>query len=259
MGLRYAAKKGFRASTGGRSRCPHCQERLRWYELIPIVSFLIQIGRCRSCHKPLSLQYPIVEILAGLTLVLVPLKLGWSLLTVLWILTFLVLIAVSIIDFRLGIIPDKLTFLIALIGGAVTAHHFFSADLYAGSLLGSYSWIFMWTDNFWLNRLVGVVAGLVFFGAIHFLTRGKAMGLGDVKLAGALGLLLGWPDIALVLVLSFIVGAAYATPLLLVRKKAMKDALAFGPFMVIGVTLVFFFGYHILNGYFRLFSGFYFN
>ena len=80
------------------------------------------------------------------------------------------------------------------------------------------------------------------------------MGLGDVKLAGAIGFLLGWPDIVLALVLAFLVGSIFAIPLLLMKRKTLKDALPFGPFIVAGVTLVFFFGYHIINGYFYLFN-----
>src|SRR3989344_6253357 len=108
LSLRFSRDVGFKASRKGRSRCPYCGRTLHWYELIPVVSFLIQGGKCRSCHKRLSLQYPIVELLSALTLIFVPWQLGWSILTVLWILVFLVFILIAVIDLRLGIIPDKL-------------------------------------------------------------------------------------------------------------------------------------------------------
>ena len=80
------------------------------------------------------------------------------------------------------------------------------------------------------------------------------MGFGDVKLAGGIGALIGWPDVTLALMLAFITGSIWGVALILNRKKNMKDVLPFGPFILLGVTLVFFFGYDILNGYFSIFG-----
>ena len=254
VSLRFSRETGFRASRKGRSHCPHCAKTLKWYELIPLLSFLIQGGKCRSCSRRISLQYPIVELLAGLSLVLIPWQLGWSSLTILWILAFLLFILIAAIDLRLGIIPDKLNILVAVLGLLAALLVYFDRDL-GTSFIGSYALLFqLGEDSFWVHRLVGVMFGLVFFGGIYLFTRGKAMGLGDVKLAGAIGFLLGWPDVTLALVLAFFVGSIFAIPLLLMKRKTLKDALPFGPFIVAGVTLVFFFGYHILNGYFYLFN-----
>ncbi|MDP2650691.1 MAG: prepilin peptidase [bacterium] len=254
LALRFSPKEGFRASRKGRSRCPSCGKTLRWYELVPLVSFFIQTGKCRSCHKRISFQYPIVELLSALVFIAVPWQLGWSPLAALWIFAFLILILIAVIDLRLGIIPDKLNLLTATSGLIIAGLTYFgnNPDF---SFLGSYALLFqLEAGNFWLYRLAGVAFGLILFGGIYLLTRGKAMGLGDVKFAGALGILLGWPDAALALILAFIVGGFLAAPLIIAKRKGMKDALPFGPFIVIGVTLVFFFGYHILNGYFQLFS-----
>ncbi|MBI2013044.1 MAG: prepilin peptidase [Candidatus Colwellbacteria bacterium] len=254
VSLRFSRNEGFKASRKGRSHCPHCAKTLKWYELIPLLSFLIQGGKCRSCRKRLSLQYPIIEFLAGLSLVLTPWQLGWSPFTILWILAFLLFILIAAIDLRLGIIPDKLSILVAVLGLLTALLVYLDSDL-GTSFIGSYALLFQLGEgNFWVHRLVGVMFGLAFFGGIYLFTRGKAMGLGDVKLAGAIGLLLGWPDVALALVLAFFVGSIFAIPLLLTKRKALKDALPFGPFIVAGVTLVFFFGYHIINGYFYLFN-----
>ena len=254
VSFRFSGDEGFRASRKGRSRCPHCSRTLRWYELVPLLSFLVQGGKCRICHKRLSLQYPTVELTAGLVLVLIPWQLGWSSLTVLWISAFLLFILIAAIDLRLGIIPDKLNILVALLGLSAALLAYFDSGLET-SFLGSYALLFQLGEgSFWVHRLVGVTFGLVFFGSIYLLSRGRAMGLGDVKLAGAIGFLLGWPDIVLALVLAFLVGSIFAIPLLLMKRKTLKDALPFGPFIVAGVTLVFFFGYHIINGYFYLFN-----
>ena len=254
VSLRFSRDEGFRASRKGRSHCPHCDKTLRWYELIPLLSFLIQGGKCRSCRRRISFQYPIVELLAGLSLVLTPWQLGWSSLTILWILAFLLFILIAAIDLRLGIIPDKLNILVAVLGLFLALLVYLDSDL-GTSFIGSYALLFQLGEgNFWVHRLVGVMFGFAFFGGIYLFTRGKAMGLGDVKLAGAIGFLLGWPDVSLALVLAFFVGSIFAIPLLLTKRKTLKDALPFGPFIVAGVTLVFFFGYHIINGYFYLFN-----
>lgn len=251
--LRFSPGEGFRASRKGRSHCPHCGETLRWYELIPVVSYLLQGGKCRSCHKRLSLQYPIVELLGALVFIAVPWQLGWSFITALWILVFLVFILIAVIDLRLGIIPDKLNLLVAGLGLLIALLTYYGGVSYSG--VDGYALLFQLGEgNFWLQRLAGVVLGLVLFGGIYLLTRGRAMGMGDVKFAGALGILLGWPDVILALVLAFLVGALVALPLLIGGRAAMRSALPFGPFITIGVTLVFFFGYHILNGYFQLFN-----
>ena len=95
---------------------------------------------------------------------------------------------------------------------------------------------------------------MLFFGAIILLTKGKAMGWGDFKLVGALGLILGWPDILMVLFLAFIIGAIFSVILLIGKKKKIKEAVPFGPFLVVAASLTFFFGYQIIDGYFKLFG-----
>ncbi len=253
LALRFSSEEGFKGSRKGRSHCPYCKKALCWYELVPLVSFLIQGGKCRSCRKRIGLQYPIVELLSALVFILVPSQLGWSFITVPWILVFLIFILIAIIDLRLGVIPDKLNLLVAGLGLLIALLTYYGGVSYSG--VGGYTLLFQLGEgNFWLQRLVGVILGLILFGGIYLLTRGKAMGLGDVKFAGALGILLGWPDVILALLLAFLVGALTAVPLLIIGRAAMKDALPFGPFITIGVTLVFFFGYHILNGYFHLFN-----
>ena len=115
LGLRYSPEAGFKLSNKGRSHCPYCGHTLRWYELIPLFSFLIQRGKCRICRHKLSLQYPVVEILSGLVFVFVPMKLGFGFPAMIWILAFLTFIVLSIIDFRFKVIPNKLNIFIATI------------------------------------------------------------------------------------------------------------------------------------------------
>lgn len=224
----------------GRSACPFCHKILRWYELIPLVSFFIQKGKCRSCGEKLSWQYPLTELLSGLILVTAP--------GVVWIFALLVLLLISLIDFRHFFIPDELIWLLAFLG-------LISIFLKPPSFLRHYAMIFGWssnTSNIWFNHLFGALVGVIFFGLLFYWGKGKIMGGGDVKLALALGWLLGWPDIAMALILTFLLGGLSGFILLLSRKKTVKDYLPLAPFLAIGVGLTVLFGYQIINGYFAL-------
>ena len=245
----------------GRSECPKCKKKLRWYELIPILSFFVQGGRCRDCRERISWQYPIVEILSGAVFALVPLKLGQGVPAILWVLAFSALILISIIDLRLGVIPDKLVAFVAILGLLLFGYYKTTGEYglvggkVMGTFLGSYALSFWFgAPNIFVNYAAGVLSGLVLLGGVYVIGKGKAMGFGDVKLAVAVGLLMGWPDSIMAMILAFITGAVWGMVLILRREKGMKDTMPFGPFIVLGVTLVFFFGYHILNGYFAAFG-----
>lgn len=250
---------------GGRSACPHCRKTLHWYELIPIISFFAQTRKCRSCKHKLSWQYPIVEILAGLIFAAVPLlttpnfqslifnyNLVWFWL--IWIFALLVLLLISIIDLKHYLIPDELSWLliflalILLVLKSLTPNYAF----FGQSFFHHYSLLFTWSSDIWFNHLFGALVASAFFGSLFYFGKGKIMGGGDVKLGFALGLLLGWPDILMTLMLTFFLGGAFGLVLMVSRKKTMKDFLPLAPFLAISVCLTIFFGYQIINGYFSL-------
>ncbi|MDP1538755.1 MAG: prepilin peptidase [bacterium] len=258
---------------GGRSRCPICHKNLVWYELIPVLNFFWQKGKCRHCGHRLSLQYPLVEILSGLIFVSIP----WYLinfyqviqlilrgeqmiwyywLTLIWVLIFLLFLLLSIIDLRHSIIPNSINSSLAILGLILIIFngYYDKFDALKGSFLGYYSAIFGLRENIWLNHLFAALLGMVIFGLIIFLSRGRAMGLGDLKLVGALGLIFGWPDILMVLLLAFIIGALVSIVFMIAKKKKMKDMIPFGPFLVIGSSLTFLFGYQIIDWYFKIFG-----
>lgn len=257
----------------GRSHCPHCGKELKWYELIPLFSFLIQLGKCRSCGHKLTFQYPIVELLSGLIFVFVIYNLLpghplWPIPYVamtLWTLVFLALLLMSVIDFHHRIIPDSINIFIAVLGVVLLGYKYFSglsagkADslvqgISGGSFLKSYALMFPLGGSFPINILIGVIFGIAFLGALFVISGGRGMGFGDVKLAAALGLFIGWPDIALALILAFITGAALSLLLIFLKRKTIKDYVPFGPFIALGVVLVFLFGYQILYLYFQFFD-----
>jgi len=272
---------------GGRSHCPTCRKKLAWYELIPVISFLVQLGKCRGCGHRLSLQYPLVEILSGLIFVFVPLSLTYNLqlttynlqptthnllLLVVgcWLLVFILFLLLSIIDLRHSIIPNSINFSLAILGIIlITAYPKLSNSfIWNPNFSGRFSFFKYYSmpldflplsivNSQWsivINHLFAALLGMAIFGVIILLSRGKAMGWGDFKLVAALGLIFGWPDILMVLLLAFIIGALVSIVFMIAKKKKMKDMIPFGPFLVIGSSLTFFFGYQIINGYFKIFG-----
>ncbi|MBN2197884.1 prepilin peptidase [Candidatus Wolfebacteria bacterium] len=256
---------------GGRSHCLNCNKKLTWYELIPIVSFLLQFGKCRKCGKRLSFQYPIVEVLSGLIFVFVPFILTnnfqftfsnnfQTALIFCWLLIFSLFILLSIIDIRYSIIPNSLNLSLTVLGFVLIIIKFFYEKSYFlngylnNSFLGHYAPVFGLERNIWFNHLFAALVGLIFFGLIIFLSKGKAMGMGDFKLVFGLGLIFGWPDILMVLLLSFIVGSLISVFFMIIKKKKMKDPIPFGPFLAIGSFFTFFFGYQIIDWYFKIFG-----
>lgn len=254
--LRYNPEKAiFGKQLQGRSACLYCKQKLNWYELIPVFSFLIQRGKCRKCASRISLQYPIVEILSGLIVVTVPMVLGFNYLALIWILVLFTLLIASCIDIRHYVIPDELNLIIFLLGALATIiisiNHNDISFMIPGTFLGTYAYIFSFTTNIWILRLSAFLFGGIFFTSIILLSREKAMGWGDAKLAAAAGLLIGWPDIIMALMLAFIIGAIVGVIAMLLKKKGRKDMLPFGPFIAIGIVIVFYFGQNLISAYFN--------
>jgi len=258
----------------GRSHCMSCKTTLSALELIPLVSFLIQRGKCRSCGVRFSFIYPLLELIAGFMFTAIPrlvfvmynisflsiqdIPLTWYyLLTTVYIIVALILLFIAIIDIRFQIIPDGSVIAIALLGiGAFFIQQYtYLADVFTTSFIGHYAFLFGFVEPLWMNRLIGSFVGILFLGSIVVISRGKGMGMGDVKLAGALGILIGWPDIILALFLAFITGSIWSILLMIRGTKGLKSYVPFGPFIVLGTFLIIFLGNELLQWYFTLFPG----
>lgn len=247
---------------GGRSRCPHCRRTLRAAELIPLISFIAQKGRCRSCGIRLSLQYPLVEALGGIVFVLIPLRLSALypfapdaiifLLSFLWIAAFLMLLLIALVDFYHYVIPDQLNGALAFLGITLIAAKLFFLDYdgaFYGSFMHNYVMLFFPAPSVIINHVLGVFTAAMFFAALIYATKGAGMGWGDFKLAAAIGALFGWPDVILAVIFAFLSGGLASIPLLALGKKDMKGVLPFGPFLAIGVAELFFGGREIIESY----------
>lgn len=245
----------------GRSHCPSCKRTLRFYELVPILSFVFQRGRCRSCLQKISAQYPVVEFLSGLIFVLVPSVLPrhfmvppgpFVLLAVFFTVVFLTLLLISIIDIHTYIIPDEANVFLALLAAPILFIGRETFDIASGSFVGPYALLLGVRENIWTNHFLGALVGFLLFGFLAFITRGRGMGMGDVKLATALGLLFGWPDILIITMLGFVIGSVVGLGAICTRKKTIKGALPFGPFLAAASFLVFLVGPDLLRWYFGL-------
>ncbi len=259
----------------GRSKCMSCKKTLSPFELIPIVSFFFLRGRCKTCRTRISFQYPFVEFMSGAIFAGIPIFLNsfyhmanerffllaspwwYYILVAFWVTAFLALLVMFIIDLRHYIIPDELHFVFIAIAIGISAILFFAKDLifpFRESFLENYVLVFSPFLNIFLNKVLGCLIAGIFFIILFFISSGRGMGMGDVKLAFSLGLLFGWPDIGLAIMLAFISGGIWSSILFFVRAKTMKDRVPFAPFFVIGTTAVFLFGHGIIGWYFSLFG-----
>lgn len=169
-----------------------------------------------------------------------------------WIGIFLLLLCITVIDIRKRIIPDEAVAGVALLACAAVAAKY--ALVPFASFIGPYAALFGLQERIILGSAAGTLFGTVLFGALIIATRGRGMGMGDMKLAAAIGFALGWPDGAIALLLSFMAGTLFFLPFLAMRAMGAKNAVPFGPFMAVAAGIVFFFGDTLARGYIALFG-----
>jgi len=202
------------------SRCPQCERRIGWYDNIPVLSYLLLRGCCRSCGKRISLQYPLVELIMAVITTWLFHNYGPTPYFFLYTLFFALLLAVAVIDLRLGTIPDSLVIF--------------------GCLAGMTASVFTPFPG-WLNALIGMVLGclvpLVVTTIYECLRNKTLIGGGDIKLLGMIGAFVGWQPLGSILFYSALLGLLVAVGCRLVGKS---DRLPFGPFLAIGTVLTLF-------------------
>lgn len=226
----YRLEKG-ESFLKGRSYCPHCRRQLGFFDLIPVFSFVFLRGKCRYCRGPISWQYPLIELATGL---LFALNFLWSDLFVLGFAIIPFLVVIFVYDLKHYLIPDKVVYpAIAM----TLIYDFWMSDILGMS-----------------DIIISAVGAAGFFLAIVLISREKWMGMGDVKLAFLIGLLLGWPDTLVALFLAVFSGAMIGIGLMALGKKKMKSEVPFGPFLVTGTFLALFWADEIINWYLNVFT-----
>ncbi|MEX0689856.1 MAG: prepilin peptidase, partial [Candidatus Paceibacterota bacterium] len=231
----------------------------------------IQLRKCRGCKNKISWQYPVVEILSAVIFVLVPvflisfyrlefvvINLNYLyLLSGFWVLIFLSWLVVTFIDLKHYIIPNKINLFIGFIGVLIVVSKIMMSDFilpFHNSFLRNYSILFSPFENIVLNHALGALVAGGFFLLIFVLSKGRGVGLGDVKLMFFSGIALGFPDVGLAMMITFLLGGIWGGFLLITNKKDMKDSVPFGPLLILGMVITFFFGFEVVSFYFSLFG-----
>ena len=220
------------------SHCPKCGAFIKWYDNIPLVSFLILKGKCRNCQGFISWRYPLVESLSGALFLICfffhsPLSFS-SLLTFFKDLLFIIfLIPIFFIDIEKGIIPNKLSYSLIICGFLLS----FAMKDALSSIIG-------------IGLGMGIFLGIFFLGSLWLKQAG--MGIGDVKLAAGIGAFLGYKQALLCFFLSTVLGGIVATGLLLAHIKGRKDRIPFAPFLVASALISLFWGKNIIRFYLNL-------
>ena len=209
----------------GRSYCPSCKKQIRWYDNIPIFSYVFLKAKCRDCSAKINVKYLLVELICALSFVWFFYLFGLSLTTLLFFILSIFFVIIFFIDLKHFIIPNELTFPLMAIG-----------------LLKSFDpnlnqYLF---PNF-LNSLIGGVAGYIIIWMIIFiykrLRNKEGMGLGDAKLLSAIGFWFGWISIPYILFFSSFIALVLAIPSLINKSKNLSSQIPFGPYLILGCIL----------------------
>lgn len=230
-----------RRDLGGRSACPRCGHEIRWFENVPVLSWLALRGRCRGCAQPISWRYPAVELVtAGLFAAVAADASGIPEL-VTGSLFLAVLVPVTCIDLQLRIIPDEVNFAAIWMGFACSLGFGPQARFASGA------------EWWWLEVLLASFGAAAFLLLPTVVTRGRGMGIGDVKLAVALGAFLGAP-VAVGLMAGFLLALVPSVFLIAARglRAGRKSKIPFGPFLALGGAVGWFVGPEALDAYLRI-------
>lgn len=215
------------------SHCPHCKKPIKFYDNIPLISYLLLAGKCRNCKKPISIRYPIVELATGLLFLALPLGLGlgvagYGFYFVASFICFLIINFFS--DLETQTVPDWPSFIIIFLG---LIYNFLS-----GTIVSSLFGIFV---GFSILYLIG------FFGKLYY--KKDVLGEGDIKLTSAFGAFLGWQGVLFAIFLGYLIGAIFALGLIALKKKSLTDYIPFAPALTASALITLFWGSQLINFY----------
>ena len=200
-----------------RSRCPSCQALIHSYENIPVVSYILQKGKCRSCNCRISPQYPLVEIFTAILTGLVAYKLGFSWQTLAAMMLIWSLIALAVIDFKTTLLPDNITLPFLWLG-----------------ILVNYFGLFCSLEDSVLGAIIGYIVLWLVFHGFRLITGKEGMGYGDFKLLALLGAWLGWQFLLPIILISSIIGSIVGITLIITKLLPRDRPSPFGPYLALG-------------------------
>ena len=209
----------------GRSYCPSCNKQIRWFDNIPLLSYIILKAKCRDCSANIESKYFIVELVSALSFVFIFYLFGFTSTTILFFILSICFIIIIFIDMKYFIIPNELTFTLMIIGFIKSFDPYLNQYLFPN----------------YLNSLIGGVMGYSIIWFIIFaykkLRNKEGMGLGDAKLLSAIGFWFGWISIPFILFFSSFVALIFAVPGLLNKSKNMSSQIPFGPYIILGCVM----------------------
>lgn len=212
------------------STCPKCHTPIRWYQNIPVVSWLVLRGKCGTCHNPISMRYPLIELLTAACALTVVAVLGPTVQMLFGLVLTYVLIALTFIDFDTQLLPDRYTLPLAALGLIVNSYALYTTP----------------TQAIW-GYVIGFLCLWIVYYLFKLVTGKEGMGYGDFKLLAALGAWMGPLMLPLIVLLSSVVGAIIGIILLKIRQE--NQAFAFGPYIAIAGWIAFLWGEKIMQIY----------
>ena len=218
-----------------RSYCPKCREKISWFNNIPLFSFLILGGKCRSCKSKIDKNYFIVELISVLSFIFVYHFFGFTITSLLLAILSIFFIIIFFIDLKHFIIPDSLTFSLMIIGFVKSFDPNLNQAIFPN----------------YINSLIGGVTGYSIIWLIIYLykliRKKEGMGLGDAKLMAAIGFWFGWASLPFVIFFSSLVALIFAIPSLLKKSLAMSSEIPFGPYIIVACIFYLSFSNEIKN------------
>lgn len=232
--------EGKESVIGGRSHCPQCQKTIAWYDNIPLLSFMLLHGKCRHCSAPISIQYPIVEMISGITALILFMLWGFTIQFLFYGYLIFTLIAVTAIDAKHQIIPDELTFL-GMLFGLVMSYCFPTLQGELDKRLA------LANSSLGMLAGVGLIYGVAILGYVLF--RKESMGGGDLKLLAMMGCFVGLEKVILTFFIAPLVAAPIGVTLKLTRKA---EIIPYGPYLSIACVVALLWGESVMNWLFRI-------
>ena len=209
----------------GRSHCPSCKKQIRWFDNIPLLSYIILKAKCRDCSANIESKYFIVELVSALSFVFIFYLFGFTSTTILFFILSICFLIIIFIDLKHFIIPNEITYTLIAIGFLKSFDPTLNQYLFPN----------------YINSLIGGGIGYSIIWIIIFvykkLRNKEGMGLGDAKLLSALGFWFGWISIPFILFFSSIVALGFALPSLINKSKTMSSQIPFGPYLILGCVL----------------------
>ena len=212
------------------STCPQCQTEIRWYQNIPVISWLALRGKCGSCQNPISMRYPLIELLTAVCSLVIVAVFGPTLQMLFGLLLTWILIALTFIDFDTQLLPDRYTLTLAALGLGINSYALYTSPISA-----------IW------GYIIGFLCLWIVYYLFKIITGKEGMGYGDFKLLAALGAWMGPLMLPLIVLLSSMVGAIIGIILLKIRKE--NQPFAFGPYIAIAGWIAFIWGEQIMKIY----------